>query len=292
MRELNGIYRIVQDEILRVTTQFYVKDTYTGQPIIISFEKVEINEDSSSSLVVKYGNENENDDKERIIPYIDEKYGGSCKIENSNHIFTIKAIDSYLDKFLMYHLMCDAICSGVDDMDLDKYREDIMISHSNSYKLFILGSEISGIIDLMFISRVRKQIANLNCTCLVFDECSSENGIFTINEHNELFIQITNETISLAIDPKSLLPIGITLNREKSYLIDMMEPIGLFLINCMILSSLMNVCAYPDIRNSLHSLIDFAIPIVNDPSKFIDNLPIMDNFYLEVSNIREMLLQN
>jgi hypothetical protein len=89
MREFKTIYDIVEREILRCPTQYYVKDKETYQPIIIAFDKGLGVPEGESSLYISISVTG------RVKPFYDKRYDGSIKIEVDSEKYEIGG-DRYL----------------------------------------------------------------------------------------------------------------------------------------------------------------------------------------------------
>jgi hypothetical protein len=281
MRELHTVYRIIETEILRCPTQFYVKDRGTYQPIIISFQKDDPKTWGESSIYLL------TDTGEKIRPFYDKRYGGSVKIDSDDQKYEIGAIDTYYIKFLMFHVLCDQM-----------FGSSIPTSDSKIYKgtqIFALGSDVSGIMNTLFDRRARNRLSDLNCECYLTDiesgDSTVSNGIFIKTEHDELRIRADNDNeYCLVIDDATFGIFGRT-GEYKNYRtlpIKITNPIGRFLIGCMVLTNLRCRCYDEEIRIRIQKLTDFARVIVDDPDRFNEILN-FESFYCEIQEIAEIL---
>jgi len=283
MRDFQSIYDIVELEIQQCLTQFFIRDKILYQPIIIAFNKT-INppEIKLSSLYTKIPKISDNN--EIIRPFLDKRYGNSIKIQIEGEKYEINAIDSYYIKFLKFHVMCD---------ELFKLDKPSNIEETNKYygtQIFALGSDISGIMDIIFDRRARNQLGEVGCECLVFEECDEPIiGKFWKGENDELLIRTNNIEIKdyyLNINEKTFEISGRTgeINDYKTVRIVVVDPLSCFLIGCIILSMLKSksIDAYLKVR--IINLIDLIRCIVDDPNMF-HNVRNIDMLYLEVQDI-------
>lgn len=290
MRDLFKIYQIVESEILRCPTQYYVKDKMTYQPIIISFSKgLELTDGKSgvtgitesSTLLV-------NNDSDQIIrPFYEERYGGSVKIALDDQIYEVKSIDSYYIKFLKYHILCDQNFMSIptSELESEKYK-------GNS--VFPLASDVSGIMDVLFDRRAPNQLCNLQCECIIHDNTNNSgmyHGVFTKTSHDELrILSEAGELYRVIVSPREIKVAGRTgeYNNYRDVSIEVVDPIGMFLIGCMALTSLRRNCYDSRIKARIQRTIDYGRIVVDDPDKFGEVCDIAP-FYAEIQEISASL---
>lgn len=283
MREIRTIYQIIQNEILQSETQFYVKDVITCQPIIISFSKdMNTVENNVSTLRLNINH------VETIRPFMDKRHGGSIKALIDGETYEVGAIDSYYIKFLKFHVQCDQY-----------FGSNIPESNSEQFKgsaLFALGSDISGIMDIIFERRARNQLMNANCECIVSDDMSetreklNQIGIFTKTGHNDLRICTKDDEYWLVIETYPFKIYG-KIGEYRAYRtvsLETLDILGEFLIRCLTLSILRCKCYDSDIRTRIQRLTDFARPIVDNIDK-IKEVETLEPFFLEINEIAFLL---
>ena len=287
MRDLFKIYQIVESEILRCPTQYYVKDRMTYQPIIISFSKGPELTDGrygvtgiteSSTLLVN------NESDQTIRPFYEDRYGGSVKIALDDQIYEVRSIDSYYIKFLKYHILCDQYFMSIptSELESEKYRGS---------NIFSLASDVSGIMDVMFDRRARNQLRNLQCQCVIYDGENVNNGVFTKTQHDELrILSETGELYRVIVDPREMKVMGRAgeYNNYRDVQIEVVEPIGMFLVGCMALTALRCNCYDPTIKARIQRIIDYGRIVVDDPYKF-DEVCDITPFYAEIQEISASL---
>lgn len=276
MRELREIYQIVQDEILRSSSQFYIKDKINDQPILISFKKNPKSPKEQSSLYTIIEGSN-------IIPFYDRRYNGTIKIIYNDQKYEIRAIDSYYMNFLIYHATYDRLFDMIPSISSKLYNDKSMI--------YTLGSEVSSVIDVLFNRRVRNQLCNRSIKCLVDTTNDSKNGIFEKTEFGTIYIRTADEIyyISINFDTLNIFTTSTFKNDNIVFPVKILEPIGVFLINCIIITGLKNRNLTNQlIISRLNNLIDFARPMVNDLTLLGMNDDNLQTFYSEIEKIAKL----
>ena len=291
MRDLRSILDIVEIEITRCSTQYYVKDKQTYQPIIIKFDVLDHTENMENMENMENDQQNGSrlsvliSDSERVRPFLDSRYGGSIKIEINGERLEVSAIDSYYMKFLMFHVMCE----GMFGQNIPS-----TIEESGKYlgtALYALGSDVSGILDVLFDRRARNQLKNLQCKCTVYPEDTEKpvRGVFVKTEHDDLRIHTdTYDYHPIVLDNLEVSGRTGEYRNYRTARIDIEEPIGMFLITCMAITNLRSRCLDANLKVRIHELTDYARIIVDDPKRF-DEVQNLDSFYYEVRSLLDLL---
>jgi hypothetical protein len=189
------------------------------------------------------------------------------------------AIDTYYMKFLKFHVISDLyfghnIPATIEETD--KYYKTHILS---------LGSDVFGIMNVLFDRRARNQLRNLRCLCRVYPENTDESvsGIFTKTEHDELRIHTDKEDYHVMVNNQTLEVSGITgeYRNYRTVRVEVEDSIGQFFIGCMVISSLRCRCYDSDIRERIYKLTDFARVIVDDPDRFYE-VQNFEPFYSEI----------